>query len=85
MTEFFAVRNLDEKTRAYIAEYAHERNLNMAQALREIVCLVQEHLRERQKPRKRYRSFFEVLPQIAFESSDPNLSKNIDKILYGKR
>lgn len=87
MSGFFAVRNLDEKTKAFIAEYAHERKVNMAQALREIVYLVQEHLRERQKHKhtKKYRSFFEIFPDVAFESSDPQLSKHIDNVLYGKK
>lgn len=86
MSDLFAIRNVDKKTKAFIADYAHEHAINMNEALREIVFLVQEHLKEN-KPivKKRKYSIFEIYDKVAFSSNDPNLSKNIDKYLYGKR
>jgi len=84
MSEFFAVRNLDASTRQFITEYAKEKDVTMSEALREIVFLVKTHLKEQKPQKKKYRSFFEIFDKVAFKSNDPNLSKNIDKILYGK-
>jgi len=87
MSEMFAVRNVDNKTKEFIYEYAHAHDLNLGEALREISRLVQEHLKEkeRKKQKKKYRSFFEIYNKVAFKSDDPNLSKNIDSVLYGKK
>jgi len=84
MAEIFAVRNLDEKTRKEISTYAHENNSTIAEAIRELVFLALQHIKHTKKDKK-YKSFFEIYDKVAFHSGDPNLSKNIDKILYGKR
>ena len=57
MVEIFAIRNVDEKTREFITNYAAEHKLSMAEALRELILLVQEHLAER--PKKKYKSIFD--------------------------
>ncbi|MBI5158913.1 hypothetical protein HY992_02225 [Candidatus Micrarchaeota archaeon] len=86
MTGVLAIRNVDEKTRQFIREYAAEHNLNIGEAVREIVFLVRQHLKEcGDHKKKKYQSIFEVYDKIKFSDSDPNLSRNIDKILYGKR
>lgn len=85
MGDIFAVRNLDEKTKAEIQDYAHEHNLNMAQAIRELVFMALEHLKCFHKNKKKYKSFFEVYDKIKFKTNDPHLSENIDTVLYGKR
>ena len=85
MADIFAVRNVDEKTKEFIYNYAHEHDVNLGEALREIMQLARIHLSESGRHKKKYRSIFEVYNQIAFKSDDPNLSKNIDKVLYGKR
>ncbi|MBI2079500.1 hypothetical protein HYT84_01950 [Candidatus Micrarchaeota archaeon] len=87
MSEIFAIRNVDRKTKAFIQNYAYEHDLKLGDALKEIVFLVQEYIMElsKNKQKKKYRSFFEIYDKIKFSSGDPNLSKNIDKILYGKR
>ncbi|MBI5223132.1 hypothetical protein HY990_01790 [Candidatus Micrarchaeota archaeon] len=87
MSDIFAIRNVDEKTKNFIHDYAHENDLATAEALRDIATLAKEHLKEKaaQKAKKRKISIFEVYNKIAFKSKDPNLSKNIDKYLYGKR
>lgn len=86
MAEIFAVRNVGEKTKDFIYEYAHIHDLNTGEAIDEITRLAQEHLKEKEvrKIKKRKISIFEVYNKIAFKSKDPNLSKNIDKYLYGK-
>ncbi len=83
MSDFFAVRNLDEKTKQDIQQYAEEKDLAIAEAIRELVFLAKAHLAER--PKKKFRSIFEVLDKIKFSSPDPHLSQNIDAILYGAK
>lgn len=87
MADIFAVRNVDEKTKEFIYNYAHEHDVNLGDALRELVYLVEEHLREReqQKHKKKYVSFFEIYDKVKFSGGDSNLSKNMDEVLYGKR
>jgi len=41
-----------------------------------------QHIKHTKKEKK-YKSIFDTQDKIAFHSGDPNLSKNIDKILYG--
>ena len=85
MSDMFAIRNVDEKTREFICKYASENDVNISEALQEIIVLVQEHLKEKEQQKKKYKSIFDTYDRIAFRSGDPNLSKSIDKILYGKR
>jgi hypothetical protein len=83
MSEFFAVRNLDEKTKQEILQYAEEKDMAIAEAIRELVFLAKAHLSER--PKKKFRSVFEVLDKIQFSGGDPHLSQNIDNALYGRK
>ena len=79
MGEIFAVRNVDVKTRQFIYKYANEHGLNAGQALRQLVVLVQEHLTELEQ---KYKTIFDTYKRIAFRSDTPNLSQQVDKILY---
>jgi hypothetical protein len=80
MSDIFAIRNVDEKTKEFITHYAEEHDLSMGEALRELMLLVQEHLAE--KPTKKYKSIFDTYDKIAFKSGEDDISKNVDKILY---
>ena len=81
MSEMFAIRNVDDATREFILEYAEEHNITVAEALKEIILLVQEHLGE--KPKKKYKSVFEVYEKLKFKTDDPKLSEKVDEIVYG--
>lgn len=83
MADFFAVRNMDEATREFISKYASEHNLSMAEAIREISLLARERLKE--KKGRKPASIFTAYEKIKFKSGNPNLSREIDKTLYGKR
>ncbi len=84
MSEIFAIRDVDEKTKKFIHKYAHEHDVNLSEALRDIVFMVQEHLKEleKQKTKKKYKSFFDLYDKLKFRSNDPHLSERIDEILY---
>jgi len=82
MTDMFAIRNVDNKTKQFITEYAEEHNITIAEALRELILLVQEHISE--KPKKKYKSVFEVYDKLKFSTDDPKLSEKIDEIVYGE-
>jgi len=82
MSNMFAVRNLDDGTKDEIQRYATEKGLTIAEAIRELVFLAKAHLAER--PKKRFKSIFEVMDKICFTGGDTNLSQNIDEVLYGK-
>jgi hypothetical protein len=45
----------------------------------------QSPLKGEGQQKKKYKSFFDLYDKIAFRSGEKDLSKNIDKILYGKR
>lgn len=75
MSEIFAVRNVDEKTRTFISEYANEHNLNTGDALRDIVSFAQEHLKEK-KQHKKYQSIFKIHDKIKFSGSTTNYKVN---------
>ena len=81
MADMFAIRNVDDATKAFILKYAEEHNITIAEALREMVLLVREHLSE--KPKKRFKSVFDMLDKLKFKSDEPNLSERIDEIAYG--
>ncbi|MBN2122542.1 hypothetical protein JW721_05835 [Candidatus Micrarchaeota archaeon] len=83
MTNFFAVRNLDDATKEFISNYAREHKLSMAEAMREIALLAQKKMQE--KKGKRSTSVFSAYEKIKFSSGNPNLSREIDTVLYGKR
>jgi hypothetical protein len=82
MADFFAVRNMDDATKEFISKYANEHNLSMAEAIREISLLARERMRE-QKGKKRI-SIFSAYEKIKFASGNPNLSREVDKVLYKK-
>jgi hypothetical protein len=81
MVEIFAIQNVDERTSQFIVGYAEEHKLSMAEALRELVLIAQEHLAER--PKKKYKSIFDSYDEIAFVSGEITIGQDIDKILYG--
>lgn len=85
MSDFFAIRNVDPKTKEFITEYAKEKDLSMSEALREIVFLAKEHIKEQKPSKKKYRGFFDTYEKIAFKSGNPNLSSGIDKLLYEEK
>ena len=47
MQNVFVVRNLDSKTKKFIYDYAHEHNLTLAKALKEIVELAKEYIEKK--------------------------------------
>lgn len=79
MAEIFAIRNVDDSTKQFILKYAEENDLTIAEALRELIILVKEHMKE--KPQKKYSSIFDTYEKIAFEG-EKDLSRNIDRIIY---
>ncbi|MDD5337590.1 MAG: hypothetical protein PHS02_03850 [Candidatus ainarchaeum sp.] len=81
MAGMLGIRNVDERTKRLLQDYANERNMTMAEALQEIMSLALEHLSE--KKAKKYKSIFDTYDKIKFKSNDPHLSEKIDEILYG--
>lgn len=83
MADTFAVRNVGEKTKEFIYEYAHVHDLNTGEALDEIARLAQEHLQEKkqQKQKKKYKSLFDTYDQLKFHGGE-HTSETIDKLLY---
>lgn len=54
----------------------------------EAIELYLEHVKEKQSSgllKKKHRSVSGVLDKIKFSSEDPNLSQNIDAVLYGRK
>ena len=70
---------MDEKTRKEIQDYAHEHNVSIAEALRELIIIATKTLKKEEG--KKYKSIFDVYNKIKF-SAEPGLSKRIDKVLY---
>ncbi|VVC02512.1 Uncharacterised protein [Candidatus Bilamarchaeum dharawalense] len=68
MADFFAVRNVDDKTKSFILDYAKENNLTIGDALREITRLASERLKEK-KHEKKTQSIFDVYDKIKFSSN----------------
>lgn len=85
MSEFFAIRNVDPKTKEFISEYAKEKDLSMGEALQEIVFLVKEHIKEQKPQKKKYKSLFDTYSKIAFKSGNSKTSQEIDKLLYEEK
>jgi hypothetical protein len=82
MKEMFGIRNVDDGTRKFILSYASEHDMTIAEALRELMGLVREHLAEK-KTRKKYKSIFDTYEKAVFSTGDPHLSEKIDDIVYG--
>lgn len=78
----FALRNVDEGTKRFIRNYAHEHDLNTGEALQEIVVKAKERIHE-EKTRKKYNSIFDTWEKIKFKGPG-DASENIDEILYGE-
>ncbi|MFH1094769.1 MAG: hypothetical protein V1728_00965 [Candidatus Micrarchaeota archaeon] len=85
MSDTFAIREVDEKTRRFIHVYARRRGLRAAKALKELVDLAQARLREKEKakPKYKYRSLMDAYKKFRFTSDDPHLSEHIDDVVYG--
>ena len=77
----YTVRNLDEKTKEVIAEYAESHDLNMGQAISQLVRLAVENLQHKKKE-KRFKNLAELYEHLKFKS-DKNLSRDHDKVAYG--
>ncbi|MDD2655776.1 MAG: hypothetical protein PHQ80_03870 [Candidatus ainarchaeum sp.] len=77
----YTIRGMDEKTRAAIQAYAQEHDVNVAEALTELVFFGLQHIRHTKKEKK-YSSIFEVQKRISFKGGK-NLSQEIDDVLYG--
>ena len=80
MADMFAVRNLDEKTIEAIQEYAHERRLNTAEAVRDLVFFGLQHIKHAKKEKK-YNSIFDVYGSMKFRGGK-DLSQRIDEVAY---
>jgi len=80
MADMFAVRNLDEKTKHTIQDYAQDKDVTIAEAIRDLVFYGLQHIKHTKKERK-YKSIFEVYDKLKF-SGDPNLSQKIDEVVY---
>ncbi len=83
MEEIYALRNVDQGTKKFIKNYAHEHDLNTGEALREIVVKAKEHIQEEKKTKKKYNSFFDTWKKIKFKGPG-DASNKIDEILYGE-
>jgi hypothetical protein len=81
MSEFFAVRKLDEKTRYAIQEYAEENDVTIADAIRDLVFYGLQHIKHTKKEKK-YSSFRDVYDKLKFKGGR-QLSQQIDEIVYG--
>ncbi len=83
MGDIFAVRDVDEGTKKFIYTYARSRKMKVGGAIKEIVYLVQEHLKEKGKPRKKkYKSLLESMEKCSFHGPK-DLSQRIDEFVYG--
>lgn len=82
MADMFAVRNLDEKTIEAIQEYAHERRLNTAEAVRDLIFFGLQHIRHTKKEKK-YKSIFDAYGKVKFKGGK-DLSRKIDEVVYGE-
>ena len=80
MGDVYTIRNMDEKTRKEIQDYAHEHDVSIAEALRELIMIATKSIKKEES--KKYKSIFDVYNKIKF-SAEPDLSKKIDKVLYG--
>ena len=76
----YTIREMDKKTKESIQTYAHEHDLNVAEALRDLVFFGLQHIKHTKKEKK-YASIFEVQKKISFKGGK-YLSQEIDKIVY---
>ncbi len=85
MSDFFAIRDVDEPTRRFIHSYARSRKMKAARALKELVGLAQARLREKEgeKPKYKYKSIMDSCKRLSFTSDDPRLSEHVDDVVYG--
>ena len=76
----YTIREMDKKTKEAIQTYAHEHELNVAEALRDLVFFGLVHIKHTKKEKK-YSSIFEVQKEISFKGGK-YLSQKIDEIVY---
>jgi hypothetical protein len=76
----YTIRNLDEKTKETVQEYAQKHNLNIAEAMRELVLLGVQHM-QHTKNKNKHSSFFDIYDRIKFKGGK-NLSKEHDQVAY---
>ena len=85
MSDIFAVRDVDEKTRRFIYSYARNRRIKVGGALKEIAFLADEHLKESERSghKPKYKTIFDSYGKIRFKSGKA-LSERLDEELYGE-
>ena len=76
----YTIRDMDQKTKESVQTYAHEHDLNVAEALRDLVFFGLQHIKHRQKEKK-YASIFKVQKKLSFKGGR-NLSQEIDQVAY---
>lgn len=74
----YTIRNLDEKTKHVIRDYAVQHNLNTADAIRYLVFVGKKTKTES----KKYKSFFEIYEKVKFKGGK-DLSAKADELIYG--
>ena len=77
----YTIRDLDEKTKDAIQSYAREHDVNVAEAVKELVFFGLQHIRHTKKEKK-YSSIFEVQKRLSFKAEPADLSQRIDEIVY---
>ncbi|MEW6748890.1 MAG: hypothetical protein AB1295_04250 [Candidatus Micrarchaeota archaeon] len=81
MSDFFAVRNLDEKTKREIQAYAEDKDVSIAEAIRDLVFYGLQHMKHTRKGKK-YSSFRDVFDKLRFKGGR-ELSQQVDEVVYG--
>lgn len=76
----YTIREMDKKTKESIQIYAHEHDLNIAEALRDLVFFGLQHIKHTKKEKK-YASIFDVQKKLSF-TAEPELSQKIDEVAY---
>jgi hypothetical protein len=72
----YTIRDLDEKTRQVIHDYAAQHHLNTADAIQYLIFVGRKT-----KTEKKYKSFFEIYEKVRFKGGK-NLSANADDLVY---
>ncbi|MBI5051366.1 hypothetical protein HZC08_01270 [Candidatus Micrarchaeota archaeon] len=76
----YTIRDLDKKTKQTVQEYAADNELNIAEAMRELIAMGLKHIKHSQEE-KQYKSFFDLYEKIKFKGGK-RLSEEHDKVAY---
>lgn len=83
MSDIFAVRDVDEDTKRFIHNYARRHKMRVGKAMKQLVYLAQEHLKEKENgQKKKFRSLADRYDEIKFGGKG-DLSDKVDEIVYG--